>query len=187
MVWVSRSACQVSEILVDINGIWDHLVELWGETNARKVCRINIYVTDKDKEKCTLLRRQARGLSLAKNLHFGRPDVASMIEDHTLDMVSSRQQSSSLLAFCGSPRLASIIHDLKIRNDVLTSSIGQIHHRMDFVAESYGGIKSSDPGNASAESQDAEDKQEMSLLSSRRFSFYGTPSSLQLKDMSVEF
>ena len=63
-VWTTRSASQVSEILPDILVLYDLLVTIWGFQCAQEVCQISIFVTDKDAEACSLLRRELQPTSL---------------------------------------------------------------------------------------------------------------------------
>ena len=143
MVWVARSAKLVSKVLPDINDQWESLVNAWGEDFAHEVCRVSVYVTDKDPTARQLLQDDMKGMRLFQDgrVHFGRPDFAELIENHTLDMIETRNYSSSLLAFCGSPRLSSYLRRTKIANDMVTAMTGHKHHKMEFIAESYGGIK----------------------------------------------
>jgi hypothetical protein len=147
MVWVSRSASLVSEILPEINTIWDELVSQWGEENAQAVCRISIFVTDKDQRAVALLKQELLHHSLGQGrcdcIHFERPDFNEIIENHTLDMITTRRNSYSVLAFCGSPTLAGELHHLKINNDMVAAVTGNKRHQMEFVSESYGGSKGS--------------------------------------------
>ena len=143
MVWATRSASHISEILPDINAIWDQLVALWGEENARAVCRTSIYVTDTDERAVSLLKHELLNLSLyhAGCIQFARPDFGEIIESHSLDMITTRRNSYSVLAFCGSPELASDLHQLKINNDMVVAITGSKKHQTEFVSESYGGTK----------------------------------------------
>lgn len=144
-VWTTRSASQVSEILPDILALWDMLVASWGFENAQEVCRISIYVTDSDNEACAMLRRELHhtGLYQAGAIKFERAELSTVIEDHTIDLICTRQNSHSLLAFCGSPVLAHEMHRHKISNDMAVAISGNKKHQMDFVSESYGGVKKS--------------------------------------------
>jgi hypothetical protein len=103
LVWVSRSASLVSELMPDINCIWDTLAEQWGKENAFKACKISVFVTDRDETACVLLRKELSSTRLFQDgaIKFCRPDFASLIQDHTIRMISTRQTSYSLLAFCG--------------------------------------------------------------------------------------
>ena len=143
LVWVSRSASLVSELMPDINCIWEALAEQWGNENAAKVCKISVYVTDKDEEACELLRRELSASQLFRGgaIKFGRPDFARLIEDHTLNMICTRKKSYSLLACCGSQQVAEEIHHHKVSNDMAMAITGHKAHQMEFVSESYGGSK----------------------------------------------
>jgi hypothetical protein len=145
VVWTTRSASLVSEILPDLLEVWETFGASWGAENSLEVCRISIYITDRDQEACSMLRRELLGTDLYKSgtIHFGRPDLPKVIEDHTIDMICSRRNSYSLLAFCGSPSLGREIHHHKISNDMMTSITGNKRHQMEFVSESYGGVKAS--------------------------------------------
>ena len=142
-VWTTRSASLVSEILPDILSLWDLLASKWGPENAAQVCPISIHVTDPDSDACDQLRREYDQTDLYQSggMKFGRADLSRVIEDHSLDMVGSRGTSQSLLAFCGSPQLAREIHSYKISNDMVLAITGNKKHQMDFVSESYGGVK----------------------------------------------
>jgi predicted ferric reductase len=143
VVWVCRSASMVSEIFPDVNETWKSLVDAWGEKNAQSVCRVSIYVTDKNKEARDLLIKELRDTPLYKcgSIHFGRPDFPKLIQEHTIELISTRHQSRSLLAYVGSPQLASQVHHYKISNDMVTAITGNNKHQMYFVSESYGGFK----------------------------------------------
>jgi hypothetical protein len=141
IVWTTRSASRVAEILPDIVEAWDSLVDAWGIHDAFQVCRIQIYVTDKDKKACRLLAQQFEKTTLFQlgALHFRRLDISRTIQDLTLDLVCHRRSSYSLLAFCGSPQLAREVHRQKISNDMVTAITGNKKHQMEFVSESHGG------------------------------------------------
>jgi hypothetical protein len=143
-VWTTRSASQVSEILPDIIALWDILVGMWGLEQAQDVCRISIYVTDTDGEACAMLRREVQHTDLyqAGGIKFQRADLSKVIEDHSIDLICTRRNSQSLLACCGSPELAREVHNHKISNDMIVAITGNKNHQMDFVSESYGGVKS---------------------------------------------
>jgi predicted ferric reductase len=141
IVWSSRSASLVSKILPEIATIWDKLVAQWGEENAEAVCHISIYVTDKDQHAVALLKQQLLTHSLYDCVHFARPDLAEILENHTLNMITTRRNSYTLLAFCGSATLAKHLHHLKINNDMVTAVTGSKKHQMDYVSDSYGGVK----------------------------------------------
>ena len=147
IVWASRSASLVSEIIPDINAMWQDLVNAWGLENAKSVCRFNVFVTDKDETAKQVLRRELAQTILYQNgfIHFGRPDFDKIIEDHSIEMIDSNHTSNTLLAYVGSPQLAAMIHECKMFNDMKVAITGNKKHQMDFVSESYGGVKSCKP------------------------------------------
>jgi hypothetical protein len=151
-VWTTRSASLVSEILPDILYLWELLASKWGSANASHVCRVSIYVTDPDMEACEKLRREYKQSHLYQSggIKFGRADFSKVIEDHSLDLIATRRNSQSLLAFCGSPALAREIHSCKISNDMVLAITGNKKHHMGFVSESYGGAKGTSTTAASA-------------------------------------
>jgi len=138
---VTRHSSQAAEILPDINRIWNGLAEIWGESRLDQLLRISVFVTDKDSASVAMLQNEIRETSLYKKgmVHFGRPDFHKIIEDHSLEMISTRRSSYSLLAFCGSPALAKSINKSKITNDMLLAMTGNKKHQMEFVSEAYGG------------------------------------------------
>ena len=154
VVWVTRSANLVSRVIPDIERRYTSLVKAWGEEYAKEVCRVTVYITDKDPEAVKVLKQEIQHMTLYRNGHvnFCRPDFGNLIEGHTLDMIDSRSYSTSLLAFCGSPQLSGVIRQNKIANEMVTATTGFKHHTMDFISESYGGVK------APAQIEDVEEK-----------------------------
>lgn len=144
VVWIARSASMVARILPDIEHVYASLFDQWGEDAARSVCKFEIFVTDKDQLAREALLRELKGSLLFQNgfINFGRPDIGSLIEDHTIGLVTSRRTSHTLLAYVGSPDLSREIHRLKISNDMVTAITGNKNHQMDYVAESYFTTKS---------------------------------------------
>jgi hypothetical protein len=130
IVWVTRSASLVSESVPDL--IWSTIVNTWGEKNAQQVCRISLNITDQDKQACSLLRKDLRGMGLYQNgsIKFGRPNFSDLIKYHTIELISTRRRSRSLLAYAGSPELTSEIHHSKITNDMVTAITGNKRHQM---------------------------------------------------------
>lgn len=143
IVWVSRSASLVSELMPDITSVWEALADRWGKENAAKVLAVSVFITDKDEQSCSLLKRELASSELFQNgaIQFGRPDFATIIEDQSLQMICTKKKSYSLLAFCGSNDIAEEIHHHKVSNDMLTAITGNKAHQMEFVSESYGGSK----------------------------------------------
>jgi uncharacterized membrane protein len=147
LVWICRSTALASELLPIMNEMWGSLVDCWGEENARAACRLQIYITDKDEAANEQLRREIENTAVYRSgaIHFGRPDLEKIIENHTLDLIATRRSSCSVLAFCGSPELSMSLHQHKISNDMLTAITGNKRHQMEYVSESYGGVKKSKP------------------------------------------
>ena len=149
VIWTTRSAEQVANVLPTILECWNRLVSVWGLQNALKVCRVSIHVTDPNEDACNMLKDRlvqsssttAGRMFCKEAIKFHRVNVAQVIEDHSVDMICNRRKSCSLLAFCGSPELAHEVHCRKISNDMLTAITGNKKHQMDFVSESYGGSK----------------------------------------------
>ena len=141
LVWICRSSALVSKILPIMDESWSRLVGFWGDIS---VCQISIYVTDKDESanRELLEKIQGLGLSQAGAIHFCRPDLSEILQNHTLRLIDTgRGSSSSVLAFCGSSALSRKLHQDKISNDILAAITGNKKHQMEFVSESYGGTK----------------------------------------------
>jgi hypothetical protein len=151
LVWISRSAALVSELLPIISNKYQKLVKAWGEENAHAVCVISIYVTDKDQTEIKALKASlAAGFPfLSVDIKFQRPNLPNIIERHTQNVICTRKYSSSVLAFCGSPSLATSLHQAKIHNDMLTSITGNKRHQIEFVCEAYGGENKKGAGTTS--------------------------------------
>jgi hypothetical protein len=147
LVWICRSTALASELLPIMMETWDVLVDFWGEENARAACFLDIYITDKDEAANEQLRREMEHTAVYQSgaIHFGRPKLEKIIEDHTLNLIATRRSSCSVLAFCGSPDLSLRLHQHKISNDMLTAITGNKRHQMEYVSDSYGGAKKSKP------------------------------------------
>lgn len=141
VVWVSRSASLIAEILPDIEEIWQEILQTWDFEDAIKVCHFSIYCTDKDESTTAALIDEVSHMSLYKHncIHFGRPDFADLIESHTIELTEQSRSSNTLLAFCGSPALAKFIHACKVNNDMVAAISGYKQHQMEFISENYGG------------------------------------------------
>jgi hypothetical protein len=157
LVWISRSAALVSELLPIISSNYEKLLSSWGEGSAQLVCAISIYVTDKDQTEIEALKvgldESPRFRSIA--IKFQRPNLNGIVEQHTVDVICKRRYSRSVLAFCGSPSLATTLHQAKIHNDMLTSITGNKRHQMEFVCEAYGGENNRRVGADKNKSMDA--------------------------------
>ncbi|KAL3899197.1 MAG: hypothetical protein SGARI_006515 [Bacillariaceae sp.] len=186
-VWTTRSASQASEILPDVVELWNTLVKRWGAENASKVCDVTVYVTDTDDEACSLLQKEFESTAFYQSgaMRRGRASMKQVIEDHTIEMVNTRFNSHSLLAFCGSPQFASDIHRTKISNDMITAMTGHCQsHVMDFLSESYGGADSSEKKKKKIADKYSEEDS-MELLTNRKTVVMDDPNSFELVDSSV--
>ena len=143
VVWVARSASLIGEIMPDINALWDSVVEKWGIDDALKVCRFSIYCTDKVEFSVNQLRSDLSTMSLYQQgfVHFARPEFNEIIENQTLEVIDESRTSNTLLAFCGSPQLANLIHQYQVSNFMLAAVTGHKKHQMNFVSETYGGVR----------------------------------------------
>lgn len=186
IVWTTRSASQVSEILPDILELWNTLVKRWGVENAKKVCDASIYITDPDDDACALLRKEFEhtGFYISGGMHRGRADMKQIIEDHTIEVINTRQNSHSLLAFCGNPQLAQELHHMKISNDMIVAMTGNCQsHVIEFVSESCGGVESSEK-TKKAISDKYEQEDTMDLLTNRKTVVMDNSTNFEVVDSS---
>lgn len=144
IIWVTRSAHLVTQVGPDIEKLRNKLVEKWGVANVDSVCPVFVFVTDKDAKGVKLVRDALSHTNLYKSgaLQFGRPNFDRILQDYNIRLASSREYSNAFLGFCGSPRLASELADLKLANDLLKTMLGVQIHNMEYFAEHYGGVKS---------------------------------------------
>jgi hypothetical protein len=126
-----------------MNETWSALVDCWGGSTLAP--RVVFKFTSRTKmrrrtssfaERCRVLQ----SINLVRST-----SAAQKIEVHTLNLIDTRRSSCSLLAFCGSPELSLSLHQHKISNDMLTVITGNKRHQMEYVSESYGGVKKSKP------------------------------------------
>lgn len=145
IVWICRSASLVSELLPEIESLWTQLSEKWGASYVDSVCRIAIYVTDSDQQARSHLKREISSTTVYNSgcVKFGRPDLPSLIRQHTIELAETLTQSQTLLAYVGSPSLANEIHHHKVSNEVVCAITGYKNHQMEYVSDSHGGARSS--------------------------------------------
>ena len=141
IVWVSRSAPLIAEILPEIEEVWQDILKTWKQEDAMKVINFSVYCTDKDESSQISLVKAIGDTQFFKQgfVRFGRPDFGMLLENHTVELTEHNRSSNSLLAFCGSPSLAQQLHSMKIKNDMVAAIAGYKQHQMEFVSESYGG------------------------------------------------
>ena len=123
---------------------YDQLVAEWGEEYAKEVLDVTIYITDKDRNEAATFRAEIRNTSLFKSrkVLFIRPKLGDILEEHVQNLFEIRPAySSTLVAFCGGPALSRMIGNSISTVKLLTAATGYNSHRLDFVSESYGGVK----------------------------------------------
>lgn len=142
-VWIVRNAEMVSQLLPDINEQYEKLVYNWGQERANQVCRIQIYVTDKNHSNIEALKRDEHIIETAVYragcIKFGRPNLEQLVENHTLDLVANHHNTYSLLSYCGSVGLSSELQRIKVNQDLLKTITGNDNHQMEFLSECHGG------------------------------------------------
>jgi len=141
LVWTTRSTADVFELYPEILKLWDDLIESWGSDNARKMCEISIYCTDKNKDHQDGLMDEYKDSSLFKEgaLKFGRPQLDKVLEKESEDNMMTRSASHTLVVFCGGQSMAKRVIEAKILNDITLRITGNAAHKSDLVIESYGG------------------------------------------------
>lgn len=141
LVWITRSTADVFELYPEILALWDDLIESWGTENARKMCQISIYCTDKNREHQEGLMDEYKDSSLFKEgvLKFGRPQLDKVVEKESEENMMTRSASHTLVVFCGGQSMAKRVKEAKILNDITLNITGNAAHEVDLVIESYGG------------------------------------------------
>jgi hypothetical protein len=93
------------------------------------------------------LRREMESTAVYQSgvMHFGRPDLEYIIENHTFNLIAARRSSCSVLTFSVSPELLLSIQQHQIPSDMLTVITGNKSHQMEHMSECYGGVKTSKP------------------------------------------
>ncbi|GKZ01556.1 hypothetical protein MPSEU_001106100 [Mayamaea pseudoterrestris] len=140
VIWICRSALLVSEILPDIESVWNELVASVGVHRAKQVCRVRIYVTDPNVAANELLQLEWNATSLFQcfKIYYGRPNVARILEHHFVHLVcSQRSSTNTLLAYVGRKALALEIRTHKLLHDMTLAMIGNDKHQMELVLESH--------------------------------------------------
>ena len=109
-----------------------------------------------------------------------------VVEDHTLEMIRTRVNSHTLLAFCGSQAFARDMHQIKISNDMITAMTGNCHsHVMEFCSDSYGGADSSEKKKQAIATKYGGDEDTMELLTNRKSVVMENPSNFEVVDSSA--
>ena len=140
LIWSSRSSLLISKILPEICSQWDELHHKWGD-RAMDLCQVSIYVTDNNQTLVNRLKEEIKHTSIARNnwIKFERPNFQDILEDEAIKRIEGPLLcSSTLVAFCGSKRLANTVHEAKVRCDMATVVSENYGHVCQFESESYG-------------------------------------------------
>lgn len=143
LVCVTRSGQLISTVLPEISRSYSRLVQEWGSEATERLCQISIYVTDDSLSTDVSEKLKEFEIPGACVTIGERPDFSHLIDQHMVDRISEENCgkemfSNTLLAFCGSPALANVVHEAKIQADIAAISSGNKYHRIEFVSESYG-------------------------------------------------
>lgn len=71
---------------------------------------------------------------------FKRPSFPAVLERHSLALNSTRDISSTIIAFCGSSMVGGMIKDAYVMNEIWKASIGLLGHHAELQVHSYGGL-----------------------------------------------
>lgn len=143
-VWIERSVDVVDEILPLFIELWSKLETAWGTELANETFKFHIYCTDRNREACDELLEKAQNSRL-KSMYgniftSSRPSFPSLFERHSLDLNSTRDISSTIVAFCGSSGVGSMIQDAYVMNEIWKASIGLLGHHAEIQVHSYGAL-----------------------------------------------
>ncbi|KAL3935223.1 MAG: hypothetical protein SGARI_003067 [Bacillariaceae sp.] len=152
-VWIVRSATLASELIPEINEHYGKLVSLWGREYAHQ-----IYITDKNTENVERLKQEVAETALYRSgsFHFGRPNLESIIEEHSLELVTTHSNSYTLLSFCGSVEMSAELQRIKVTNDMVKAITGNgASHQMEFESECRAGATKKKVKNPASGTEEA--------------------------------
>lgn len=149
LVFVTRNAFFAQHLWPELDRLWSRLESTWGKYSC-KVSRIVVYVTERDVDARLSLEKSVEDTALYRSgaLRFGRPSFPDELNAHMLDLVAKDKMAaggnmasstSTLVAFCGGPNLATCIDDSV--NDAVAAVkmvAGESDHSMEFVSENFG-------------------------------------------------
>jgi len=149
LVFITKSRSLVKEITPEINSVWSSLAKEWGKEAAERVCKISIFCTDKRKPlplegTSDTIFNEAYNIPRSWLVEGQRPNIQDLMDQTMIDRISEAGAgvapffSKTLLAFCGSPHLANVIHEAKLRTGLSAVLSGNKHHQMHSISESYG-------------------------------------------------
>jgi hypothetical protein len=87
-----------------------------------------------------------------------RIKTGDILENHTLEMIETKQYSSTVIGFCGSPGVSDILKTKKASLDLLLAATGNTRYGMEYVSESYGGPKAA-PTNSTSRKIGGDEKE----------------------------
>lgn len=146
LVWICRDPTLVEFLWPEIDAYWTKLQATWGN-RAGKVVDIQVYVTTTDTSTQKRLKRTLGDSSLYESgaLKFGRPDIFDIVQGQLLNRVRDdataggmSAASSTLVAFCGSPSLGSVVSRDVMNVQIIAEATKHGHHTMSFYQENYG-------------------------------------------------
>ncbi|KAK1738802.1 hypothetical protein QTG54_010118 [Skeletonema marinoi] len=168
-IWSVRTVKVARQLLPEINETYESLVKEWGRTIRATGIGCHRFITDKDRAEAASFRAQIRDLALfkSKKVVFIRPKLGQIVEDYVVDLIERHPAySSTLLAFCGGPKVSGVLAEVRSNVELLAAATGHSSHQLDFVSESYGGAKPKGKGGTgtSEEASKKEDSNESLCL-----------------------
>eukprot|EP00934_Nitzschia_sp_Nitz4_P008624 Nitzschia sp. Nitz4//scaffold5_size260463//166837//169320//NITZ4_000997-RA/size260463-exonerate_est2genome-gene-0.281-mRNA-1//1//CDS//3329555385//8614//frame0 len=140
LIWTTRSALQVLEVLPEIQAM-EVLLKTAGWEKYNEVYKLYIYVTDQNKDACRRLEQTLTDHSNDSDslltVSFHRCDMANMLHGHSERTMQGYSCSHSLLAFCGSPQLGKELEQEKLWNDLKVATLAKDNHVMDILLETH--------------------------------------------------
>lgn len=144
-VWMVRSAKSVEEVLPQFEKLWTNLEYAWGLDLAQDAFKMKIYCTDNDTDSCHALQEvmEMSPLNRTCELNCHRLNFGDILTEHSSAINAEKSVSSSILSFCGSDSLGSLLSQANVLNSIDLMSRGLTHHLYDIKIDSYGAGTSS--------------------------------------------
>ena len=149
-IWVTRSAQMVSELAPVLEAIWQVLVDKLkhDEDLVKRVCEIKIFVTDPNsvarKKLADDMQIECPFLSRCNAFLFSRPNFGDILESHArrlMEKEKTRKHTDTLVSFCGSPSLSSIINASYMEMAQVLFLLGKSSHHIHYHPMVYGASK----------------------------------------------
>mmetsp|Transcript_22356 Transcript_22356/g.34292 ORF Transcript_22356/g.34292 Transcript_22356/m.34292 type:complete len:610 (-) Transcript_22356:311-2140(-) len=153
LVWVTRSASLVSKLRTDLDDVWSSLCNQWGEENVKRVCDMSIFVTDRNKKDCDVLKAETNDTVIGGKIQFERPNFQKLIDSSIIDRVNEATHhegmycSNTLVTFCGSPVLGQRVRKAAFATEIASMLTGNAYHKIEHISESYGVKKAQEKRN----------------------------------------